>query len=291
MDRLKVTKHIIIYFDILGYQERIKDNQDSFLHEINNIINTAINNFELLNCYYKNLKYKVFSDNFIISLPLKNNLILDLENISELSFIVGIIENLFIETFQIFIRGCVHIGDLFINNNYVFGSGLVEAYNYENQQAIYPRIIISDELLNYINYENYISILTIGSLKGLIKTDTIANSISPDIKSSLNYLIKNKNAESLITNIFSNNEIEFLICNVLSKVIEKIQNFKNYCLTTSGDYLYFINNLSWSKDKIKIIYEIANENRKVASEQNIKEKYDWFVNYAEQVINEQKVII
>lgn len=291
MNKLKITKHIIIYFDILGYQERIKENQDSFLQEINNIINATINNIELLNCYYKNLKYKVFSDNFVISLPLKNNLILDLENLSELSFIVGIMENLFIEKFQIFIRGCIHIGDLFINNNYVFGSGLVDAYNYENQKAIYPRIIISKEVLDYFNYEKYISILTIDSLKRLIKTDTIVNSISPDIKTSLNNLIKNKNAKSLITKIFSENEIEFLICNVLSKLKEKIQNFKDYCLTTSGDDLYFINYLSWSKDKIKIIYEIANENRKVSSEQNIKGKYDWFVNYAEQIIKEQKVTL
>lgn len=191
MNKLKVTKHIIIYFDILGYQERIKENQDSFLHEINNIINAAINNFELLNCYYKNLKYKVFSDNFIISLPLKNNLILDLENLSELSFIVGIIENLFIETFQIFIRGCVHIGDLLINDNYVFGSGLVDAYNYENQKAKYPRIIISKEILDYIDYENYMSILTIGNLKELINTETIRKNVSPDIINSLNNLIKN----------------------------------------------------------------------------------------------------
>lgn len=95
----------------------------------------------------------------------------------------------------------------------------------------------------------------------------------------------------MITKIFSNNEIEFLICNVLSKVKEKIQNYKDYCLTTSGDDLYFINNLTWSKDKIKMIYEIANENSKIASKQKIKEKYDWFVKYTEQFIKEQKVII
>lgn len=290
MNKLKITKHIIIYFDILGYQERIKENQNLFLHEIDNIINVTFNNIDLLNCYFKDINYKVFSDNFIITLPLKNNLILDLENLSALSFIIGIIENLFIETFQIFIRGCIHIGDLLINNNYVFGSGLVEAYNYENQQAIYPRIIISKEVLDYINYENYTSNLTIDKLKGLINTDTIARNVSPDIITSLNNLIKNKNAESLIAKIFSNNEIEFLICYVLSIVKEKIQNFKDFCLTTSGDDLYFINNLSWSKDKIKIIYENANENRKSASTQRIKEKYDWFVNYAEQVFNEQQVI-
>lgn len=291
MNKLKVTKHIIIYFDILGYQERIKDNQDSFLHEIDDIINTVINNFDLLNCYFKKLNYKVFSDNFIISLPLKNNLILDIENLLDLSLIIAVIENIFIMSFQIFIRGCIHIGDLFINNNYVFGSGLIDAYTYENQQAKYPRIIISKEALDYIDYENYTSILSIDKLKGLINTDTIAKTVSPDIITSLNNLIKNENAEGLITKIFSNNEIEFLICNVLSIVKEKIQLFKDYFLTKSGDDLYFINNLPWSKNKIKIIYEIANENRKIASEQKIKEKYDWFVKYAEQVIKEQKVIL
>ena len=43
------------------------------------------------------------------------------------------------------------MGELFISDEIVWGKGLIEAYFLENDVAIYPRIIMSNELLKLYN--------------------------------------------------------------------------------------------------------------------------------------------
>lgn len=45
-----------------------------------------------------------------------------------------------------FVRGGWSFGNLFMNRNTVFGASLLEAHELENNVAIYPRIILSDDL-------------------------------------------------------------------------------------------------------------------------------------------------
>lgn len=51
------------------------------------------------------------------------------------------------------LRGGITIGELFIDNSIVWGTGLIKAYKMENEIAIYPRILVSQELLNI--YDSY----------------------------------------------------------------------------------------------------------------------------------------
>ena len=44
-------------------------------------------------------------------------------------------------------RGGVSIGKLLHNSKYIFGPALVDAYEIESKKAIYPRIIVSDEVI------------------------------------------------------------------------------------------------------------------------------------------------
>lgn len=46
-----------------------------------------------------------------------------------------------------FIRGAITAGNLFHDQHTVYGQGLVDAYQAETGKAIYPRIIVADELL------------------------------------------------------------------------------------------------------------------------------------------------
>ncbi len=47
----------------------------------------------------------------------------------------------------IMIRGGVTIGDLYHRNNIVYGPAMIEAYRLESKCAIYPRIIMSEDML------------------------------------------------------------------------------------------------------------------------------------------------
>lgn len=53
--------------------------------------------------------------------------------------------------FGIFIRGCFHYGNLFYDKTILYGNGLIEAVNYEEKVAVYPRLILTTELRDYIN--------------------------------------------------------------------------------------------------------------------------------------------
>lgn len=48
----------------------------------------------------------------------------------------------------ILVRGSISRGDLFVNENILFGPAMVEAYQREEALAIYPRIIIPTQLYN-----------------------------------------------------------------------------------------------------------------------------------------------
>jgi hypothetical protein len=49
----------------------------------------------------------------------------------------------------VFVRGAVTIGNLYHQGNVVFGDGLVKAYLLETNEAVFPRIIVSPELLPF----------------------------------------------------------------------------------------------------------------------------------------------
>jgi hypothetical protein len=49
-----------------------------------------------------------------------------------------------------FVRGGWVVGKLFMNQNTVFGSALLDAYEIESEQAIYPRILLSNEMKSLV---------------------------------------------------------------------------------------------------------------------------------------------
>jgi hypothetical protein len=49
-----------------------------------------------------------------------------------------------------FVRGGLVVGDIFVDRNIVFGPGLIEAYELESSHAVYPRILVSDSVINAI---------------------------------------------------------------------------------------------------------------------------------------------
>ena len=48
----------------------------------------------------------------------------------------------------LFVRGGIATGPLWMNTNFVYGSGLIDAYKLEHEHAIYPRIIVSSHFVD-----------------------------------------------------------------------------------------------------------------------------------------------
>ena len=139
----------ICYFGILGYVTNLNMyGEDYFLK----IINATM---ETLDVQYHEVDktrwgYRIFSDNIVIyakksSNPSINRTIL-------LSFLkdIYIMQRNFMGQYRIFLRGGISEVPFFFDDKFVFGSGLISAYEIENKIAIYPRIIISSDLIGHI---------------------------------------------------------------------------------------------------------------------------------------------
>lgn len=156
-----IKEYYIGYFDILGYRQFFIDQPEKaevFLTEIHNAIaNTKRHLFSMdNNNFLKNIlkvdvdiKIKIFSDNILLCLERCNDT--EYEKSRALLFLVAIseIQRSFIIVHDLVIRGGVTIGNISFNDDYIFGTGLIEAVEIE-ETAFYPRIIVSESFSKYI---------------------------------------------------------------------------------------------------------------------------------------------
>jgi len=168
---MKYEERLVAFIDILGFKEIVKqsENDTSKIELIYSVLNylkkwevpekwslklvkieedaqkRGVENFDM--------RYKTnttsFSDSIVVSVKIDNNvnemtstLITNLSYIGAILFEKGIL-----------FRGGLTLGNIIHDENgTVFGQGLIDAYKLESNNAKYPRIILSDKLINKLNY-------------------------------------------------------------------------------------------------------------------------------------------
>ncbi len=163
---------IVTFIDILGFKNLIYDSENDT--NIRQVIFKALKFFKKWespdrwglkhieieeDAQYKGLpNFEIaklttctcFSDSIVISVKI-NDL-----NINEIfSTLVANLADMgnYLMRNKILIRGAITIGNLYHNKNgIIFGSGLIEAYELESNNAIYPRIILSQNLISKLKY-------------------------------------------------------------------------------------------------------------------------------------------
>ena len=135
-----IKKYFIGYFDILGFENKVKiNNKEDDLALLTTIDEIIIFSRKSISTLYKyDIKMKVFSDNFLFCSE---------ENYIPLILIIGMIQALFI-TNDLFIRGSLCYGDLYYDDEFIYGKGLINAYKLESKLAIFPRIIIDNSFFS-----------------------------------------------------------------------------------------------------------------------------------------------
>lgn len=151
-----IKEYYIAYMDILGYRVFFKQHSREildFLDEIDNAIKHTKSHVQVTNDspILKNvgnidIKSKIFSDNILLCMETSDN---PFEPIRILSFlqIVSDIQRGFVTDYGLFLRGGIKKGYIAINDNYVFGQGLIDAVEMEEKNAKYPRIIIDEDIV------------------------------------------------------------------------------------------------------------------------------------------------
>lgn len=154
-DVMKTKQYYIAYFDILGYKNFFEDKESDIQIFLQNNKSIAIDTADITteeNDISQSVIYKSFSDNFIV--------LIEADSFSEyeimlfLSRQIATLQFKFLMEYQIPIRGAITKGEAYIDDDIVFGSGLIKAVELEGKNALYPRIIIDDkiekDIVNYV---------------------------------------------------------------------------------------------------------------------------------------------
>lgn len=142
--------YLIIYIDILGTRDRLKKNDTEKVFEsiyfpflLADRIMPQTQIFDVVD-----IKIKVFSDNILLAYPI--NSLDDKDEVFNAYKKVSGFLRFFLSMFVsegILFRGAMTIGQLYINELMVWGEGLVTVVELEEKVSIYPRIILSEDLL------------------------------------------------------------------------------------------------------------------------------------------------
>lgn len=144
-------KRYVTFVDILGFKEIVKkaESDEDYQKEVSDVLNYIANirdeNYNgIFSKYGINSDVSVFSDSIVISHSCKED---DADALYEL-----LIDLMFlcIDLIDkgIYVRGGVVFGDIIHNKNISWGPALIEAYKLEENDAIYPRIIIDKNAID-----------------------------------------------------------------------------------------------------------------------------------------------
>lgn len=154
---LKTSEYFVAYVDILGASELMKKNDVVFLKNLKTIFEDVLYNIKTFKDFKDinvDIKARIFSDNIIFAVKKTSCDKDDFTNLYFLTVCVADFQKRCLLEHSILLRGGLSVGQLCITDNFVFGSALVRAYFLESNIAIYPRIIIDDDLLSECRWIN-----------------------------------------------------------------------------------------------------------------------------------------
>lgn len=246
---METKKHYIAYMDILGYSAYISEHPD----EANDFLETIISAIEKIKQSIENftniskkgfhtelnIKYKAFSDNILICMEATDNTD-EIHRITLFLLSVASIQRGLFLQHKLLLRGGITIGELFINNDFVFGQGLIDAVELE-KRAENPCIIISDEFATLcqnsigVNQEDY------EKIEKYVKAKNNNEKISKSIEKYYN-----ENGEEFFTTLFYTQALRTLISRFENELL-----FLNYLFDMSDIKLFGIEFLSFMKSERK----------------------------------------
>lgn len=228
-NKIKLFPYYVAYMDLLGISDAIKsEDSEDYLNKIYNLfddVNKAVSHTNQNHQRIKVIK-KIFSDNIIIAIK-KEPFFQDITEEIKQYLLVEIVSYLQLLGLKYFflIRGGITIGDLYINNDFVYGKGLLESYKLESQNAIFPRIIISENCMDEFIQNNNIRTYLKKDFDGTCYVDSftayfdLLNDYKNNIKNEMKYI-----QDFLLSQITNNDDYK-----IIQKKYWIINKFNDFC--------------------------------------------------------------
>ena len=247
---------IVAFLDILGFEEHVtkyvNGEDKKIIEKLKSALNNALKNmddFKLIGG-----KYKIFSDCTSLSIPdylgIKNEATV---LCSFMTLIKGYTLQLINE--NIYLRGGISVGFHYEDEMMIFSEGLIKSYHLENEEAVYPRTILDEELIERFEWlwiYKKDTILSFGIEKLLIKDELGITFVNPfNIMQSmgkgyLNVLKQQFENEDDFKSYLeeTNNEVNMkLLENIEKKIVEYEMNKR-----VLRKYLWLKELLKWNID-------------------------------------------
>lgn len=145
---MEYTECYIAFIDILGFKDfssnrlceevySIYSDIEKYIHFKSRVWNHEIPAFEFI-------KYRVISDSIVLCIDSSiEDAFMALAEVCQ-----HFQDKMMMRTPKILLRGAITLGLIYIDNNVIFGPGLVSAYLLSEKLAIYPRIIVLEPILD-----------------------------------------------------------------------------------------------------------------------------------------------
>ena len=143
---LYTSKYCVAYLDILGGVNKIKaDTDNKFLNLLNMLYVDVFNEAQGIFNEDKDIVVKIFSDNILLAIQIEKE---SPEKEKRVQRLLNAVSNIYNEALRygVLLRGAIAVGDLFINEVFVYGNALLDVYKMESKIAIYPRVLVSKEI-------------------------------------------------------------------------------------------------------------------------------------------------
>jgi len=258
--KIKYQKCFIAYLDILGFKERVRISQDN-----KEEVKLLLDSLKICNAFASGSKKVVndmggnrtidiqsrfFSDSVVFFLKDSP------DDLGHLFLIVRYVQDQ-LWSKGLLIRGAITYGDMYFpnknaENNITLGPGIIKAFELESEIAVYPRIIISSTLYDYIEEKG-------------IQAYPFAD--DGEVK---NYIRQDKDGVYFL---------DLLNQNIIRKKGEKLQKANN------------VFSIVWNSDDeskydtvILNVDRCARDNVSFKNEK-IRQKYKWLQSYKESALN------
>ncbi len=226
----KYTDCFLVYLDILGFQEKVKETKDS-PQSLERLIEALKINSAFTQSKEKttnsdgklDIRSFFFSDSFVFMMKAEK------KNLPHLFLIIRYLQDRLWES-GLSLRGAITNGNMYWptqKENIIIGPAMIEAYRLESETAIYPRIIVEKKLFEFIDERNIITGSEVGDipLSSFIKKDKdgvyFFDILHPDILRKKGEEIANRKRTFLIVwDSFAESNYDEVI-NHVNRLIEK----------------------------------------------------------------------
>jgi hypothetical protein len=154
---------VVAFLDILGFSELVQTGRQ---HDILDVMNDIETRFDTLERMKNPVDLTAFSDSiFLSAAPLDD----DFGIVRLVQYVLHMVSGYFWR--GILVRGGITIGDVYHKHPVVFGPALIAAYEIESQQAVYPRIVVEEEVMHRFVTSNHMQTQKVSNPQSAFRKD------------------------------------------------------------------------------------------------------------------------